>query len=100
MARTIVMIHPGGLGDVFLSIPAMTRLRNRFPRHQLLLCAGDQAATLLLACRIIDGWTSVQGRACADLFAGSVTGQLQTWLEDCDLAIGWMEDADGRLSVA
>ena len=94
------MIHPGGLGDVFLAVPAMTRLRNRFPSHRLLLCAGDQAATLLLACRIIDDWTSVQGRACADLFAGSVTGQLQTWLEDCDLAIGWMEDADGRLSVA
>ena len=94
------MIHPGGLGDVFLAVPAMTRLRNRFPRHRLLLCAGDQAATLLLACRIIDDWTSVQGRTCADLFAGSVTGQLQTWLEDCDLAIGWMEDADGRLSVA
>ena len=98
MARTIVMIHPGGLGDVLLAVPAITRLRNRFPRHRLLLCAGDQVATLLLACRIIQDWTSVQGRACADLFAGSVTGQLQTWLEDCDFAIGWMEDADGRLS--
>lgn len=94
------MIHPGGLGDVFLAVPAMTRLRIRFPIHRLLLCAGDQVSTLLLACRIIDAWTSVQGRACADLFAGSVTGQLQTWLEDCDLAIGWMEDADGRLSRA
>ena len=92
------MIHPGGLGDVLLAVPAMTRLRNRFPGHRLLLCAGDQVATLLLACRIIDDWTSVQGRACADLFAGSVTGQLQTWLKDCDFAIGWMEDADSRLS--
>jgi ADP-heptose:LPS heptosyltransferase len=94
------MIHPGGLGDVLLAVPAMTRLRIRFPSHRLLLCAGDQVATLLLACRIIDDGTSVQGRACADLFAGSATGQLQTWLEDCDLAIGWMEDADGRLSGA
>ena len=98
MARTIVMIHPGGLGDVLLAVPAMTRLRIRFPSHRLLLCAGDQVATLLLACMIIDAWTSVQGRACADLFAGSATGQLQTWLKDCDLAIGWLEDADGRLS--
>ncbi|MCE9535559.1 MAG: glycosyltransferase family 9 protein [Nitrospirae bacterium] len=100
MARTIVMIHPGGLGDVLLAVPAMTRLRIRFPNHRLLLCAGDQVATLLHACMMIDDWTSVQGRACADLFAGSATGQLQTWLEDCDLAIGWMEDADGRLSGA
>ncbi|MEO5956323.1 MAG: glycosyltransferase family 9 protein [Nitrospiraceae bacterium] len=100
MVRTIVMIHPGGLGDVLLAVPAMARLRIRFPSHRLLLCAGSQVATLLRACSIIDDWTSVQGRACADLFAGSVTGQLQTWLEDCDLAIGWMEDADGGLSRA
>ena len=94
------MIHPGGLGDVLLAVPAMTRLRTRFPKHRLVLCAEDQAAKLLLACRIIDAWTSVRGRACADLFAGadSVTGQVQTWLEDCDLAIGWMEDRDGKLS--
>jgi ADP-heptose:LPS heptosyltransferase len=94
------MIHPGGLGDVLLAVPAMTRLRTRFPKHRLVLCAEAQVAKLLLTCRIIDEWTSVQGRTCADLFSGgdSVTGQVQTWLEDCDLAIGWMGDLDGKLS--
>ncbi len=94
------MIHPGGLGDVLLAVPAMTRLRTRFPTHRLVLCAEDQVAKLLLACRVIDEWISVQGRACADLFAGAdlATGQVQTWLEDCDLAIGWMGDLDGKLS--
>lgn len=98
--RTIVMIHPGGLGDVLLAVPAMGRLRTRFPNHRLVLCAEDQVARLLLACRIIDAWTSVQGRACADLFVGadSVTDQVQTWLEDCDLAIGWMQDLNGKLN--
>jgi len=100
VSRTIVMIHPGGLGDVLLAVPAMARLRTRFPHHRLVLCAEDQIARLLLACRIIDAWTSVQGRACADLFAGAdqVTGQVQTWVEGCDLAIGWMQDLDGKLS--
>ncbi len=94
------MIHPGGLGDVLLAVPAMVRLRTRFLNHQLVLCAEDQIARLLLACRIIDAWTSVHGRACTDLFAGtgSVTGQVRTWIEDCDLAIGWMEDLDGKLN--
>ena len=98
--RTIVMIHPGGLGDVLLAVPAMVRLRTRFPNHCLALCAEDQVAKLLFACRIIDEWVSVQGRVCADLFAGadSVTGQLQIWLKDCDLVIGWMKDLDGKLS--
>ncbi|MCI0427992.1 MAG: glycosyltransferase family 9 protein [Nitrospiraceae bacterium] len=94
------MIHPGGLGDVLLAVPAMGRLRTRFPNHRLVLCAEDQIARLLLVCRIIDTWTSVQGRACADLFAGadSITGQVQTWLEDCDLAIVWTQDLDGKLN--
>ena len=94
------MIHPGGLGDVLLAVPAMVRLRTRFPNHRLVLCAGDQIARLLFACRIVDSWISVQGRACTNLFAGvgSVTGQIQTWLEDCDLAIGWMQNTDGTLN--
>ena len=98
--RTIVMIHPGGLGDVLLAVPAIVRLRTRFPNHCLTLCAEDQVAKLLIACRIIDEWASVQGRVCADMFAGadSVTGQVQTWLEDCDFAIGWMQDLDGTLN--
>lgn len=102
MTRTIVVIHPGGLGDVLLAVTAMARLRIRFPTHRLVLCAGDQVAKLLLACGIVDEWTSVQGRACADLFAGadSVTGQVQAWLEDCDLAIAWAHDPEGKLREA
>jgi ADP-heptose:LPS heptosyltransferase len=44
----------------------------------------------------------MQGRACSDLFAGadSATDQVRTWLEDCDLAIGWMQDLDGKLGKA
>ena len=48
------MIHPGGLGDVLLAVPAMVRLRTRFPNYRLVLCAGDQVAQLLLTCRIVD----------------------------------------------
>lgn len=78
----------------------MLRLRNRFPSHRLMLCAQDQVAKLLLACGIIDDWISVEGRACADLFSGveSVVGEVRTWLEVCDLAVGWLEDRDGTLS--
>jgi len=98
--RTIVVIHLGSLGDVLLAVPAMVRLRTRFPYHRLVLCAEEQVARLLLTCRIVDAWTPVQGRDCTDLFAGveSITGQVQIWLKDCDLAIGWMQDLDGKLN--
>ena len=100
LRRTIVMIHPGGLGDVLLAVPAMVRLRTRFPNHRLVLCAGDQIARLLHACRIVDAWISVQGRACADLFSGidSVRGHVPTWLENSDLVIAWTQDPDGTLN--
>jgi heptosyltransferase III len=94
------MIHPGGLGDVLLAVPAMVRLRTGFPNHQLVLCAEAWVASLLFECHVVDVWVSVQGCHAAELFAGPdrVTGQVRTWLEDCDLAIGWMEDLDGRLN--
>ena len=97
--RTIVVIHPGGLGDVLLAVPAMVRLRTRFPNYRLVLCAEDQVAKLLLAYGIIHEWISVQGLDCADLFAGtdSVKSRSRTWLEDCDIAIGWTQDLDGKL---
>jgi heptosyltransferase-3 len=100
MARTIVMIHPGSLGDVLLAVSAMIRLRARFPNHMLVLCAEDQVAKLLLACGIIDAWGPVEGLVCTGLFVGAdqSTGQVQRWLEHCDLAVGWMKDLDGKLS--
>jgi heptosyltransferase-3 len=100
MARTIVMIHPGGLGDVFLAVSAMIRLRARFPNHKLVLCSEDQVAKLLVACGLIDAWAPVQGLVCGSLFVGTdqSTGQVQKWLEQCDLAVGWMKDLDGKLS--
>ena len=91
------MIHPGSLGDVLLaSVPAMAGMRTGFPNYRLALCAEDQAAKLLLAFGIVDAWTSLQGRDCADLFvdAGYLTGQIRTWSRGCDLAIGWMQGHD------
>jgi heptosyltransferase III len=98
--RTIIMIHLGSLGDVLLAVPAMVRVRSRFPDYRLAFCAEAQAASLLYACGVVDTWTSIQGRDCADLFVGadSVTGQVRTWLLDCDLAIGWTQSLDGTLS--
>ncbi|TKB64689.1 MAG: glycosyltransferase family 9 protein [Nitrospira sp.] len=100
VSRTIVIIHPGSLGDVLLAVPAMVRLRARFPSHMMALCAQDQVARLLVACHVIDAWVSAQGRDCAELFAGAevVRGPVRTWLEDCDLAVGWTQDVDGTMS--
>jgi heptosyltransferase-3 len=98
--KTIIMMHPGSLGDVLLAVPAIVRLRTRFPGYRLALFAEVPAAKLLYACGVVDAWTSMQGRECAGLFvdADAINGQVRTWLMDCDLAVGWMQGHDGTLS--
>ncbi len=101
MKRTVVMIHPGALGDVLLAVPAMRRLRTRFPGHRLALCAGPEVSSLLATCDIVDDWASLQAREAASLFveSGQSAGRWQEWLSYCDLAVGWMQDAEGRFAA-
>ncbi len=101
MTRTIVIIHPGALGDVLLAVPAMRRLRARFPQHKSLLFANEPVSRLLLDCRVIDAWMSVQGAACARVFAGSVSvsDELMRWLGRCDHAVAWTQDKEGTLAT-
>ena len=100
MRRSILIIHPGALGDVLLAVPAMRRLRAWFPQHELVLCANEPVAQLLLECREIDARISVQGRACAGLFDpdGPIEGELHRRLARCDCAVAWMQDQAGSLA--
>jgi len=95
------MIHPGGLGDVLLALPAMKRIRRVFPQHQRVLLASGQVGEFLFTCQLIDAWLSLDGPAGSDLFAGSipVSGALAGWLEQCDFAVAWTEDKEGTLGA-
>ena len=102
MARTVVLIHPGALGDVLLALPSIRTVRRVFPRHEVLLCAGRPVSELLHACGEVHGWLPVDGPACAGLFssAGTITGVLKEWLDRCDLAVAWARDEEGVISQA
>lgn len=101
MTRTVVIIHPGSLGDVLLAVPAMRRLRACFPQHQSLLIANESVSRLLFHCRVVDAWLSLEGATCAELFAGTtrVSGELEDWLGRCDFAVGWTQDNEGGLAA-
>lgn len=102
MTRTVVIIHPGALGDVLLAVPAMQRLRARFPQHRLFLIAGEQVAQLLTTCGVIDEWSSIEGSASPDLFDGSgfLSEKIQNWFRGCDCAVMWAQDEEGTLAAA
>lgn len=93
---TLLIIHPGGLGDVLLSLPAIEALRTTFPRHEVGLIAGQRVGALLRECRVVDRLFPTESRVLADLFAGpeSVTPELVGWLSCCDLAVCWMADGE------
>lgn len=97
--RTILIIHPGALGDVLLAVPAIRSLRGRFPQHELVLIASAAVSRLLLDCGVIDDWVSLEGQSCLGLFseALSISGELKSRVNRCDLVVAWMEDRDGTL---
>jgi heptosyltransferase-3 len=101
MNRTIVMIHPGGVGDLLLAVPAIQTLRARFPQHQLLLCGHNHVSEFLYKCRLVDRWISVQAAACSALFSGAAPDDplLKDWLSRCDLAVAWTRDESRRLAA-
>ena len=102
MARFIVVIHPGALGDVLLAVPALRWLKKKFPDHRILLISHEPVGQLLLECRLIDAWMSVQGARCADLCSGAMpdSAELRERLNACDLAVAWMQDEDRGLTTA
>lgn len=71
----------------------------RFPQHEIELIASAAVGRLLLDCGVIDDWVSLEGRSCLGLFSEtlSISAELQSRVNRCDLAVAWTEDRDGTL---
>lgn len=99
--RTIVVIHPGGLGDVLLSIGAMAVIRSAFPQHKMILLAGSEVGHLLGECGMIDQFLPIESSQLSALF--SVRVQISDLEQDlfrrCDLVVGWLSDHDGSIRL-
>ena len=99
MTRSIVVLHPGTLGDVLLAVPAIRRLRVRYPGHETLLMARQSVSRLLVECGVIEEAMGLEDPAGVGLFSGPalLSHELRSWLHRCDLAVAWMVDKDGTL---
>lgn len=97
--RIILVIHPGGLGDVLLSIGAMAVMRSTFPQHKMILLAGSEVGQLLVHCGVIDQSLPIESSQLSALLSGrtQISSMQQDLLRRCDLVIGWMSDHDGSL---
>lgn len=101
MRRSLLLIHPGALGDVLLALSAIRAIREAFPTHECGLIAGEQVGRLLFACGEVDRLFPLEQGSLAGLLAGtaSVASGLRSWLDKADVVIGWMKDAEGSLAA-
>jgi ADP-heptose:LPS heptosyltransferase len=97
--RTTLIIHPGALGDVLLSLPAIRLLRRTFANNSVGLLAGEEVGHLLRACGEVAEIFPTERRALSDLLTGpkALHPAMRDWLAGCDLAVCWAVDAEGRL---
>ena len=100
MRRTVLVVHPGGLGDVLLGLPALRAIRAAYPSSALGLLAAQAVGDLLACCGEVDRVFPLEGAALTELLVGpeGMGIDLRRWLEACDLAVGWMPDPDGTLA--
>lgn len=97
--RTILIIHPGGLGDVLLSLEALASMRARAPHHEFVLLAGSDVGHLLVQCGVIEHLWAIESGVLGALFAGVVelsAAQIGV-LRRCDQVVGWLSDETGAL---
>ena len=94
MTRSLVIVHPGALGDVLLAVPAIRRLGARYNGREILLIAQGSIGRLLVTCGIVNHWMSWDGPGGAGLFSrgAPLPGELTTWLSRCDAAVAWLDN--------
>lgn len=98
----LLIVHPGGVGDVLLALPALRSLRRRHGADEVGLLAARQVGELLRNCHEIDTVFALESGGLAELLSGeaSDTSPFLTWLKGCESAQCWMADRNGELRAA
>ncbi|HJR76719.1 MAG TPA: glycosyltransferase family 9 protein [Nitrospiraceae bacterium] len=98
----LLIVHPGGIGDVLLALPVLRTLRRHHRDGEVGLLAGNPIGTLLRDCHEVDTVFPLESGALVQLLAGEGprTSPFVAWLRACRSAQCWMDERDGKLRAA
>jgi hypothetical protein len=95
----IVVIRPGALGDIILSLPALRALREQHPDAHII--AVGSPSLWELAGDLVDERVSIDAARFATLYADEPLEELRSWLEGVDYVIAWtVRDPSPALKAA
>ena len=94
-----VVVHPGALGDVLLSLRAIRSLKRSFSQNTLVWVGQNDIGNLLMNSGEVDQALSVDGCFLSDLFCSSDRWNTETRkiLESCTHFVCWLRDSDQRI---
>ncbi len=90
----ILIIRPGALGDTVLTAPVLAALREKYPAARIELAGRTDYGAVLVDGRLADACVSSDSAAFTSLFAD---GPIK--LSECDIAVAYLPDADGRVAA-
>jgi heptosyltransferase-2 len=96
--RKILVLRGGALGDFIVTLPALTLLRERWPRARLELVGNATAAQLARNRGLLDAVHSQHEARWSALFGDApLPPELARWLGEFDLVVSYWPDPDGEL---
>lgn len=98
--KRILLLRPGALGDLLLTVPAILALRARIREAHITLVGQPEGGRLLQECGIVEESVSQDDSRWLCLFAadGRVAADVRSPGE-IDIAVGWLKDPDGTVAA-
>ncbi len=97
----ILIVHPGALGDVLLSLKALRCIKLTFPDQRIIWLGRYDVGKLLLVAGEVDECVSIDGQILADLFDCHLdrwSAVTRSILDSCTRIVCWLKDIDGDIT--
>ena len=96
----VLIVHPGTLGDVLLSVEAIRKMRKTFPSHRMVWVGQSEVGEFLLDSEEVHEVIGIEGPLLSQLLTDTPHwgDQAKAILERCTHCVCWMTDHNEMIS--